>query len=113
MNTTQKKLNEYLIKHALIDLNLDGSLTVYPNLTVIVAYQLGTRKVKLSSSTCNENSDGISLDITFSDQNSEGKEINNFNLLHYVYTTAQIKEVIRATKMIICMTPVNYFSGGE
>jgi hypothetical protein len=112
MNATQKKLNEYLIKHTLIDLNLDGrALEIHPNLTVITAYKLGTRKVKLVSSTCNENSDGISLDITFADQNIEGKEKNNFNLLHYVYSTAQIKEVIRAVKVIREMTPINYFRG--
>jgi len=110
MNTTQEKLNEYLVKNTLIELKLDGrSLKTYPNLTIITVFKLGTRKVKLVSSTCNESSEGISLDITFSDQNTKGEEKNNFNLLHYVYSTAQIKEVIRTVKIIICMTPVNYF----
>ncbi|MFA5696390.1 MAG: hypothetical protein WC917_02990 [Bacilli bacterium] len=112
MNPTQKKLNEYLIKNTLIELNLDGkSLEIYPNLTIITVLKLGIRKVKLSSNTYNEDSKGISLDITFTDQDINGKDKNHFNLLHYVYTTAQIKEVIRTVKTVICMTPVNYFKG--
>jgi hypothetical protein len=112
MNPIQKKLNEYLIKNTLIELNLDGkSLETYPNLTVITVSKLGTRKVKLSSSTYNEDSKGISLDITFTDLDINGKDKNHFNLLHYVYTIAQIKEIIRVVKTIIYMTPVNYFKG--
>jgi hypothetical protein len=112
MNATQGKLNEYLVKNTLIDLNLDSRvLETYPNLTIITVFKLGTRKVKLFSSTYNEDGEGISLDITFTDQDINGKERNHFNLIYYVYTTSQIKEVIRAVKVLIHMTPVNYFKG--